>query len=92
MISVVFSLLLSICLCIGFCAGYVVGGTKLEELKELQRSVLHPHRYIKKKMKEKREEKMIAEKIEYFNDVLFNIENYDGSGLGQRYVKRGDGN
>lgn len=87
MISVMFSLLV---MAIVFCAGCIVGSARLKDVKELQKSVLHPHRYIKRKMAEKKEEKAVEERIQYFNDVLFNIENYDGTGLGQRRVNRGE--
>lgn len=89
MLNLVNSVLPVLCLCIGFFVGYNLKNDKHFEIPE---TIKHPHKYIKQKMKNKQETKQVQDEIEYLNDVLFNIENYDGTGQGQRIVKRGGNN
>lgn len=90
MISLINSILLVLCLCVGFFAGYKLNpNSKAIEVPEV---IKHPKKYIKKKIEEKQEAKRVKEEIDYLNDVLYNIENYDGTGRGQKTIKRGASN
>ena len=89
MLNLVNSLLPVLCLCIGFFCGFKINNNKSIEIPE---KIKHPHKYFKAKRKEEAEAKEIMEEIDYLNDVLYNIESYDGTGRGQRSVKRGANN
>lgn len=89
MLSLVNSVLPVLCLCIGFFVGYNIKKDKRFEMPE---QIKHPHKYIKAKIRDKRVEKQVQEEIDYLNDVLYNIENYDGTGEGQRIIKRSESN
>lgn len=89
MISLINSILPVLCLCIGFFVGYKLNTNKTIEVPEV---IKHPKKYIKKKIEEKQEIKRVQEEIDYLNDVLYNIENYDGTGNGQKPIKRGVNN
>lgn len=76
------------CVCAyGFFVGYSMSNKKSIEIPE---QIKHPHRYIKEKNKSKKAQKAIQEELDYLNDILYNIENYNGTGIGQRIVKRGE--
>lgn len=89
MLSLVNSVLPLLCLSVGFFVGYSIKNNKPFEVPE---PIKHPHKYIKAKIKDKQIAKEVQEEIDYLNDVLYNIENYDGTGQGQRTVKRGESN
>lgn len=89
MINLINSILPTLCLCIGFFIGY---NMKANQSIKIPEQIKHPNKYIKKKMQDKKEQKEVQEEINYLNDVLYNIENYDGTGIGQRTVRRGENN
>lgn len=89
MLNLINSILPVLCLCIGFFCGLKMKDNKSIEIPE---PIKHPHKYFKAKRKEKQEAKEIKEEIDYLNDVLYNIENYDGTGRGQKTIKRGANN
>ncbi len=88
MLNLVNSILPVLCMCIGFFVGYHMRNKTIE----IPEPVKHPHQYIKKKRKDKKEQKEVQEEINYLNDVLYNIETYDGTGIGQRTIRRGENN
>lgn len=87
MINLINSILPVLCLCVGFFVGYKLNTNKTIELPEI---IKHPKKYIKRKIKENQEIKKAQEEIDYLNDVLYNIENYDGTGKGLKKVRRGE--
>lgn len=71
--------------------GFFIGcNMEDKRVMEIPEQIKHPHRYIKNKRRNKKEQKIIQDELNYFNDVLYNIENYNGTGIGQRSIKRGE--
>lgn len=84
MISLINSLLPALCLCVGFYFGKKDKGKEIE----IPEKIKHPCKHIKGKIKAKKETKQIQEQLNYLNDVLYNIENYDGTGKGQKTIEK----
>lgn len=70
--------------------GFFIGCNMRDKSIKIPESIKHPQRYIKNKRKNKKEQKVIKNELNYLNDVIYNIENYNGTSIGQRAVKRGE--
>lgn len=84
MISLINSLLPVLCLCVGYYFGKNNNGKEIEMLETIK----HPYKHLKGKMKVRKESKQIQEELDYLNNVLYNIENYDGTGKGQKTIEK----
>lgn len=51
------------------------------------REIQGPVKYIKRKIKEQKEDKKIQEEREYWEDVFENLENFDGTPESQKEVR-----
>lgn len=80
MISILYAILCVVCLCIGFFSGYNLNHEKKIEVKS-------PIEEIKKKHEEHKYTEQRKEEVQQFNDILENIENYDGTGNNQKELK-----
>lgn len=80
MISILYAILCVVCLCIGFFSGYNLNHEKKIEVKS-------PIEEIKKKYEEHKYTEQRKEEVQQFNDILENIENYDGTGNNQKELK-----
>ena len=80
MISILYAILCVACLCIGFFSGYNLNHEKKIEIKS-------PITEVKRKYEEHKNMKEQEEKIQQFNAILENIENYDGTGDNQKELK-----
>lgn len=80
MISILYATLCVVCLCIGFFSGYNINHVKKIEIKS-------PIAEVKKKMETHKNEKEQEERMQQFNAILENIENYDGTGNNQKELK-----
>lgn len=89
MLSLINNILLALCLSVGFFVGYNFRNNKSFEMPE---ALKHPRKYVKTKIKTRQDMKQIREETDYLNSVLYNIEQYDGTGEGQITIKRGGNN
>jgi len=89
MLNLVNSIIPVLCLCIGFFVGYKIQKKEKITLPEV---IKHPHNYIKTKIIDNKNQKKAKEELDYLNSVLYNIENYDGTGKKQKTIKRGISN
>lgn len=80
MISILYTILCVACLCIGFFCGYNINHEKKIEVK-------NPIEEIKTKHEEYKQTEKMKEEIQQFNDILDNIENYDGTGNNQKELR-----
>lgn len=84
MLQLIYTILCIICLCMGFIYGYKIGrNEKIEKPIEKMKEIVT-------KFKEQKEEKRIAQEqtdeMKKFNNILQNIDRYDGTARNQKEV------
>lgn len=78
MISIIYAIVCMFSLCLGFYFGFKIA--KKEQIKT-------PIEVVKRKIEEKKEQEVYDEQIETFNNILHNINNYDGTSKNQKEIK-----
>lgn len=80
MISLIYTILCIACLCLGFFCGYRINNPKPIHIQ-------NPITTIKEKVENKKIIEANKEKLEEFNKILYNINNYDGTSQGQKELR-----
>lgn len=78
MISILYAIVCMSSLCLGFYFGFKIAR---------QEPINSPVEVVKKKIEEKKEQEIYDEQIETFNNILHNINNYDGTSKNQKEIK-----
>ncbi len=78
MISIIYAIVCMFSLCLGLYFGFKIA--KKEQIKT-------PIEMVKRKIEEKKEQEIYDEQIETFNNILHNINNYDGTSKNQKEIK-----
>ena len=84
MINLIYTILCIVSICIGFFYGYKLGkNEEIEKPTERIKEIVENH---KEKKQEKRNAEQERKEVEKLNNILQNIDSYDGTNRNQREV------
>lgn len=88
MVGIIYTVLCIVSLIIGIVIGYKLKPSKVEEpLKKVEVKKMTPIQKIKKNREDRELEEAVRKETQRYQDILDNINNYDGTGNNQKEIK-----